>query len=205
MSGRETAPTRRSSNCVFSSSQLAATDVRDGISAVGESGRRIPVGHSNADRRKSRCRSGVTWRERRAPPRACPSPGIRASRGMRPVATTPDSSLRCSRSIVEYPKRPFKNPSRPACGQAARPQCSLRESDGESVPPANFHTYSGSTALSNFEIGSNLMSSSYSSSVHDDGPVPAASTRAGRHPKPFTKGDIRRDAAHGIAAKRAAG
>ena len=27
------------------------------------------------------------------------------------------------------------------------------------------------------------MSSSYSSSVHDDGPVPAASTRAGRHPK----------------------
>ena len=49
--------------------------------------------------------------------------------------------------------------SRPACGQAARPQCSLRESDGESVPTANrsaesFHTYSGSTALSNFEIGS---------------------------------------------------
>jgi hypothetical protein len=49
--------------------------------------------------------------------------------------------------------------SRPACGQAARPQCSLRESDGESAPTANrlaesFHTYSGSTALGNFEIGS---------------------------------------------------
>jgi hypothetical protein len=31
---------------------LAATDVRDGVSVVGESGRRIPVGHSSlaADR-----------------------------------------------------------------------------------------------------------------------------------------------------------
>src|SRR6478672_66340 len=50
--------------------------------------------------------------------------------------------------------------STPACGQAARPQCSLRESDGGSAPIANrsaesFHTYSGSTALGNFEIGSN--------------------------------------------------
>jgi hypothetical protein len=32
---------------------LAATDVRDGVSVVGESGRRIPVGHSNADRQLS--------------------------------------------------------------------------------------------------------------------------------------------------------
>jgi hypothetical protein len=43
--------------------------------------------------------------------------------------------------------------------RAARPQYSLRESDGGSAPTANrsaesFHTYSGSTAFSNFEIGS---------------------------------------------------
>ena len=49
--------------------------------------------------------------------------------------------------------------STPACGQAARPQYSLRESDAGSAPTANrsaesFHTYSGSTALGNFEIGS---------------------------------------------------
>src|SRR3954452_2327209 len=40
-----------------------------------------------------------------------------------------------------------------------RPSVSLRESDGESAPTANrlaesFHTYSGSTALGNFEISS---------------------------------------------------
>ena len=40
--------------CVHSSqlAHLAATDVRDGMSAAGESGRRIPLGHSNAGKRK---------------------------------------------------------------------------------------------------------------------------------------------------------
>jgi len=45
------------------------TDVRDGMSAVGESGRRIPLGHSNADRRKSRCWPGVTRRKLQHDPR----------------------------------------------------------------------------------------------------------------------------------------
>ena len=65
------------------------------------------------------------------------------------------------RAGVEYPQRPLQAPgvSEPACVQAARPQCSLPESDAESAPTANrlaesFHTYSGSTALGNFEIGS---------------------------------------------------
>ena len=49
--------------------------------------------------------------------------------------------------------------SRPACGQATRPQCSLRKVMANPLPlqiaqPKSFHTYSGSTALSNFEIGS---------------------------------------------------
>ena len=48
---------------------------------------------------------------------------------------------------------------RQACGQAVRQECSLRESDAESVPTANrsaesFGFYSRSTATNNFEIGS---------------------------------------------------
>ena len=66
------------------------------------------------------------------------------------------------RAGVEYPKRPFKNLAcrdRPAARPPVR-NVLFGKVMAKSAPTANrsaepFHTYSGSTALSNFEIGSN--------------------------------------------------
>ena len=67
-------------------------------------------------------------------------------------ASANNPSVVVAKHLPLYLKASLQEPgvSRPACGQAARPQYSLRESDGESAPTANrsaesFHTYSGST------------------------------------------------------------
>jgi hypothetical protein len=83
--------------------------------------------------------------------------------GEQSVAQNSTPNGACSSGAIRTTKRLIAVPSRDLSRPGCRPQCSLRERDGESAPTANrsaesFHTYSGSTALGNFEIGSSELS-----------------------------------------------